>query len=102
MNQLFLIGRLTEQPLLQKINEKSRTTICLIVKRDFKNEIGVYSEDFIKCELNGVIAERVCECCKKNDLISVKARVENLSDNAEEFNYKIVGKQVSFMQSQSK
>lgn len=51
-----------------------------------------------------VIAERVCEFCKKGDMISVKGRIQNNNytdkDDNKVYTYEIIAEQVAFMQAQ--
>lgn len=104
MNQLFLVGRLTKDPTLKKLEGKNNCYITVAVKRPYKNSDGIYETDFISCTVWNVIAEKVCEFCKKGDIISVKARVQNNNYVDKEDNkvyaYEIIADQVSFMTSQ--
>ena len=104
MNQLILVGRLTRDPVLKKQDGKSNCFITVAVKRQFKNSDGIYETDFISCTVWNVIAEKVCEYCRKGDVISVKARVQNNNytdkDDNKVYSYEIIADQVSFMTSQ--
>lgn len=104
MNQLILVGRLTRDPVLKKQEGKSSCYITVAVKRQFKNCDGIYESDFISCTVWNVIAEKVCEYCKKGDVISVKARIQNNNytdkDDNKVYSYEIIADQVSFMTSQ--
>lgn len=106
INQLFLVGRLTKKPVVQKLEGKNNCHITLAIKRQFKNSDGIYETDFITCTVWNVIAERVCEFCDKGDLISVKGRIQNNNytdkDEKKVYTYEIVAEQISFMQSQNK
>ncbi len=105
MNQLFLVGRLTKDPEVIKAGGLNQCRITLAVKRQFKNPNGVYETDFITCTIWNVIAQRVCEFCKKGDLISLKGRIQNNNyldkDEKMVYTYEIVAEQVSFMQKES-
>jgi single-strand DNA-binding protein len=74
----------------------------LAVKRNFKNADGIFDTDFITCSVWNIIAEKVCEFCRKGDLISVKARVQNNNyldkDDKKIYSYEFVAEQVSFLQ----
>lgn len=106
MNQLFLVGRLTKDPVLKKADGKSNCFITVACKRQYKNSDGIYETDFINCTVWNVIAERICEFCKKGDLISVKAHIQNNNyidkDERQVYSYEIIADQISFMQSQKK
>lgn len=103
---MFLVGRLTRDPEIQKLDGRNNTHVTIAVKRPFKNSDGVYETDFINCTIWNVIAERVCEFCQKGDLISVKGRIQNnnyIDKNENKvYTYEIVAEQVSFMQAQNK
>lgn len=79
LNQIVLVGRLAERPILEEsLNGKKVTTIMLAVPRSYKNEYGVYDTDFIPVTLAGSIAETTCEYCRKGDIVGVKGRLERL------------------------
>ena len=77
--------------------------ITLAVKRNFKNEDGIFDTDFITCSVWNIIADRVCEYCKKGDIVSVKARVQNNNyvdkEDRPVYSYEFIAEQVSFLQS---
>lgn len=102
INQLILIGRLTKDPEMRKQEGKSNCQITVAVKRPFKNPEGIYETDFIRCTVWNVIAEKVCEYCKKGDMVSVKARIQNNDyvdkDEKMVYSYEIVADQISFLQ----
>ena len=101
-----MIGRLTKDPELQKIDGKTICKINIAVKRQFKNIDGIYETDFITCTVWNVIAERVFEFCKKGDMISVKGRLQNNNyvnkDDAKVYTYEVVAEQISFMQTSTR
>ena len=90
-------------PEVSKKDGKSSCNITVACKRQFKNTDGVYDTDFINCQVWNVIAEKVCEYCKKGDLISVKGRIQNNNyldkDDKMVYKYDIVAEQISFMSS---
>lgn len=80
LNNLVLVGRLAETPILEKsLNGRKVATIILAVTRSFKNDMGEYDTDFIPISLAGGIAESTCEYCRQNDIIGVKGRLAKLS-----------------------
>ena len=72
LNQVVIIGRLTETPKL----EEERASITIAVPRSYKNENGEYETDFITVELLKGIAENTCEYCCKDDIIGVRGRIQ--------------------------
>lgn len=71
LNQVVLVGRLMEDPEVKNGVGK----IILVVPRPFKNEEGVFENDYIRCELHGVVTDNVKEYCHKGDLVGVKGSV---------------------------
>ena len=106
MNALFLVGRLTKDPELKKLDGKANCYITIAIKRTYKNSNGIYESDFISCKVWNVIAERICEFCKKGDMISIKAHIQNNNyvdkEDNKVYSYEIVADQISFMQSGKK
>ena len=83
MNNISLVGRIVNTPILEK-DEKGKyfCDITLAVNRSYRNYEGVYDTDFIKCRLYGSSAETTCEYCCKGDLVGVKGSLSSLpSDN---------------------
>lgn len=105
INQLFLVGRLCRTPTLEKKNSKDCCYMTIAVKRSYKNSNGDYDTDFISCTVWNVIAKRVCEYCRKGDIVSVKAHIQNNNytdkDDKKVYSYEIVAEQISFIQTKS-
>ena len=76
LNQVILVGRLTQDPQGIELNRKVGT-ITLAIPRCFKNSEGEYETDFIECELWNMVAETTTEYCKKGDIVGVKGRLES-------------------------
>lgn len=78
MNNVVLVGRLTEDP---KYNESdsgySYTSVLIAVNRNFKNSDGIYETDFIKCILWNNVAARTCEYCHIGDVVGIKGRLQS-------------------------
>lgn len=78
----------------------------MAVDRKFKNPDGKYETDFINCTVWNVVAEKLCEYCKKGDMDAVKARVQNnnytdKNDN-KVYSYEFIAEQVFFLQQSKK
>ncbi len=103
MNQILLVGRLTEAPEIVTTENNSRTVINLAVPRTYKNQEGLYETDFIRCVLWNGIAKRVKEYCKKGDLVGVKGRLQirNYLDEQEERKYisEVMVESITFLSS---
>lgn len=76
LNQVVLVGRITENPKLKQLEDIRGARITLAVQRSYKNSEGVYDTDFIPIQLWNGIAENTCEYCKKGDIVGVKGRLE--------------------------
>ena len=103
-NLVYLIGRLTKDPELVKLeNGKNVTTITIAVNRNFKNPDGIYEVDYIRCTLWNGIAETTTEYTKKGDLIGIKGRIQNndyLDEKGDKkYTYEIIADKVSFLSS---
>ena len=92
LNQIVLIGRLTENVNVETEDGKQKSIITLAVKRNFENEDGVCETDFINCILWNGIASSTAEYCKKGDLIGIKGRVQE-----EDGKMEIIAERVTFL-----
>lgn len=106
MNQVILVGRLTADPeLLNEVDDKEKCNINIAINRPYKNSEGIYETDFIKCTIWKGIAKQVCEYCKKGDLISVKAHIQNNNytdkNNNKVYGYDIIADKISFLQTRN-
>lgn len=80
LNQIALVGRLTEIFILEEEGEK-KGIITLGVPRNFKNKEGIYETDFIKCYLSKYFHNNILEYLKKGDVIGVRGRLQTIEDN---------------------
>ena len=98
LNQLVIVGRLTENPVVEENGDgRSVTNITLAVSRSFKNENGKYDIDYLPFILWDGLAENTTEYCKKGDIIGIKGRVQCLDGEV-----KLVAEKVTFLSSTSK
>lgn len=67
LNHVVLVG---------KLKEIAESRIVIISTRNYKNDNGEYETDIIPCEIKGTISQQVNECCKVNDVIGIKGRLE--------------------------
>ena len=92
LNQVVLVGRLTENPtIIETESGKKYTAINLAVQRAFKNSDGIYETDFIRCILWNGVAANTSEFCQPGDILGIKVRLQNRSYETEtkEIKYKI-------------
>lgn len=103
MNQISLVGRLTEEPVLKTKEKIAKLNITIAVPRTYKNQDGIYETDFIRCVLWDNIARRTSEYCHKGDLVGVKGRlqVRNYQGNDETTKYisEVVVESLTFLSS---
>ena len=104
LNQVVLVGRLTDNPeLVTTESGKKVTYITLAVQRTFKNSDGVYEADFIRCVLWNAIASNTTEYCHKGDVVGVKGRIQTSSyddkDGNRKYNTEIIAEKVTFLSS---
>ena len=102
LNQVVLVGRLTDNPeVVTKDNGKKVTTVILAVQRTSKNQDGVYEADFIRCILWDAIATNTCEYCHKGDIVGIKGHIQTSSyekDNQKHYNTDVIAEKVTFLQ----
>ena len=102
-NLVYLIGRLTEDPVVTKLEDGQETLpFVLAVQRSYKNADGIYEADFIRCVLWNAIASHTAEYCKKGDLVGIKGRLQNRSyevDNEKKYISEVIVDKVSFLAS---
>ena len=95
LNQIVLVGRITKTPEMMENQDGSKFAIInLAIPRKFKNEYGEYDTDFIDCTLLKGIAENTCNYVKKDDVVGVRGRIQNLNNTAQ---LQIVAEKVTFL-----
>ena len=114
MNIVTIVGVIVETPVVKEFESGARgTTITLRVTRPFKSLDGQKEADFIRCHLWEGIAQSVCEYCTKGDVIGVRGRLVNYTDevnfNCDKENHvkrlsflQFVGERVSFISTSRK
>lgn len=104
LNQSIVVGRIVNSPELHETeNGVKVSSVLLAVPRSYKNSIGEYETDFIKCVLWRGVAERTTEYCKKGDLIGVRGRIQTRDIEQEDETLKtvmeLVAERVTFLSS---
>lgn len=104
LNQVVLVGRLTDNPtVIETENGKKYTAINLAVQRAFKNSDGIYESDFIRCVLWNGVAANTCEFCHTGDILGIKGRLQNRSyetdDNETKYITEVIAERVTFLSS---
>lgn len=107
MNQVVLVGRLTDNPIVvETVNGKKYTSVVVAVQRNFKNVDGIYETDFIRCILWNGIAANTSEYCHTGDVIGIKGRLQNRNyeDENKEVKYvtEVIAERVTFLSHNNK
>lgn len=107
MNNVTLVGRLTNDPEVKENSDGTyRTIIKLFVSRDYKNPDGVYEADYIYCVLWNGIASATKNYCHKGDVVGVKGRLQSKSyendKNEKKYTLEVVVDKVSFIATSDK
>ena len=104
LNQIILIGRLTQDPEMKVIDSGKRVSeITLAVRRGFKNMDGNYDTDFLRVTLWEGLAETVTSYMKKGTLVAVCGRTQIRRYDISEDRYlniiEIVAERVTYLSS---
>ena len=102
LNQVVLVGRLTSDPELTKLETgKKVTTVTLAVQRSWKNEEGLYEADYIRCILWDAVAASTTEYCHKGDIVGVKGRIQTGNyddkDGNKKYTVDVIAEKVTFL-----
>lgn len=103
-NNVVLVGRLVRNvELRQTSTGKEMTYFTLAVNRNFKNEQGIQSADFIGCVAFGKTAENMARFLGKGSLIAVEGRIStrNFQGNDGKTVYvtEVVASSITFLES---
>lgn len=98
MNNVFLVGRITNNIKLQETEDTKYIIVRLSIPRSFKNSEGVYDTDYVKVKIVGQIAEQYSSYIKKGDMIGIKGRLSAIKN----YKLEIIAEKVSFLSSKRK
>ncbi len=107
MNNVILVGRLVQDPILEEFEEnKKRSVIDVAVPRTYKNSEGIYETDFIRCVLWNGIALNTSKYCTKGDVVAIRGKIQprmyELEDNNKKYITEVIAQQISFVASKLK
>ena len=77
LNQIVLIGRLTDDPTIKTVDSGKK--VCegtIAVRRSFKNQDGKYDTDFIKFSTWEGLATSFSTYAEKGTLVAIKGRLQ--------------------------
>ena len=95
-NRVELVGRLTEDVIFRKENDKIIAILELAVSRAWKTSQGIYETDFITINISDGLAKNLdgfYEQFKKGCLIGVRGRLENADKNG----IKVYAEKITFL-----
>lgn len=90
MNKVILVGRLTKNPELKKLNETTVTNFTIAVNRNFKNKDGQYDADFINCIAFHGTGEFINKYFLKGQMIAVSGRIQTRNYDDKDGNKRFV------------
>ena len=97
VNQVILIGKLTNKPMLEERGDKVYSKITLATPRSYKNINGEYETDFIDVVLIGKVAESCVEYCEQGDMVGVRGNLQRLKDK----DLEVHAEKITFLSSKS-
>lgn len=95
MNQVLLVGRITNNIKIQETEDTKYIVVRLSITRSFKNSEGVYDNDYVNVKFTGQIAEQCSSYIEKGDVIGVKGRLSTIKNDKLE----IIAEKVTFLSS---
>lgn len=103
INNLILVGRLTEDPKIRTISENVKVcNINLAVTRPFKDmSTGEYGVDFVPVTLWNGISRVAYEYCTKGDIIGIKGRIADKykeEDGIRKHYIEVIGERITLIQ----
>ena len=108
INQVTLVGRVVEDPVLKTLEDgRTVTKVRIAIQRSFKNsETLEYESDFITCTIWAGLAEATTQYCKKGAIIGVRGKLQNnvfIYQDERKFHYNdVVVDKISFISGSSK
>jgi len=107
LNQVVLVGRLTDNPeVVTTDTGKKLASVSVAVQRTYKNVDGLYEADFIRCVLWNGIAANTSEYCKKGDVVGIKGRLQSRNyesnDGIKKYVTEVIAEKVTFLTNSKK
>lgn len=104
INNVVLVGRLTRDlELRYTTSNKAAVNFTLAVNRNFKNEKGELTADFIGCTAYGKQAENMARFLNKGSLIGVEGRISTRNfqekDGKTVYITEVIADKVNFLES---
>lgn len=101
MNQLVLVGRLTEDLKFGHVAGKEVAKFSLSIPRSYKNSDGEYETDTIPVLVRDTLSKNAAKYCKKGDVIGIKGVIESRTVNGK-VNLYIFADKITFLSAGAK
>lgn len=75
MNNVILVGRLTQNPEIEYIGQRAKSKFTIAISRNYTNKEGVRDVDFIPVEIWGRQAEILCKYVFKGMRIGIEGQI---------------------------
>ena len=101
LNQVVLIGKLLENPVLKK--DENGISFCecdLSIRRSFKSKNGNYENDIIRFKMLKEIAKNFSANAEKGTLVAIKGRIKPVKyfiDNKEVDTNLIIAEKITYL-----
>lgn len=101
LNQVVLIGKLLENPVLKK--DENGISFCecdLSIRRSFKSENGKYENDIIRFKMLKELAKNFSANAEKGTLVAIKGRIEPVKyqiDDKKIDIYQVIAEKVTYL-----
>lgn len=77
INSVALTGRLTKDPEVRRTqNDKAVSSFTIAVDRDYKNQDGSRTADFVNCVAWGKSAELLHSYAHRGDMLGIEGRIQ--------------------------
>lgn len=97
LNQLVLIGRLVDKPIVKETKDSRKVSyIKIAVPRNYKDVNSEYINDIIPITLYNGVAQNCESYCNKGNLLGVKGRIECIDDTVV-----IIAEKITFLSSKN-
>lgn len=107
MNEVLLVGKLARDvDLRTTANGADVARFTIKIRRPYKNIDGKYESDYIDCITWRNLAKNLSEYCKKDDLIGIMGRIQNVRYNGKNgdkvYQKEIVADKITFLANSNK
>lgn len=94
MNHVLLVGKLANNPTLEKIeDEKEIAKILIELQNEYRDLNGEYKTSYIPVIATGIPSMNVVELCKKGDAIAIRGKLQMSANNE----IQVIAEKVTFI-----